>query len=284
MQQLEKTYGYLKRTLSSLRNDHISAFAAYSAFFMILSYLPMLVLVFTISNIVGIDLLNIIDTLNVKNPYFHRLIVDGALSSTAVISISTVFTAWSAGRAFHAIIEGFNVILKINTRKNYIFSRIRSLMFSVIFAMVFVGLIIVGIFSEHIYQYLLDKHIVKFNRIPFFLGRDLFVIIVLFVILFITYRFAPDWKSLYKKLNKQKKRSVSILISAAISSLMIYLFTYVFYIYIDLFSNIPKSYGSMSTLAVVMFWIYGSLYVVLVGFKLIVHMHIKLNHSSGVLT
>ena len=272
MQQLEKTYEYFKKILLTFRNEHISAFAAYSAFFLILSFLPMLVLIFTISNIVGVDLINIISTLNVNNPYLNKIITDSALSSTAVISVSTIFTAWSAGRAFHAIIEGFNVVLKINSRKNYIFLRIRSLLFSLIFALVFVGLIVIGMFGDLIYQFIVKNYFFQFDNMLFGVGRAFFAISVLFVILLVTYRFAPDWQKWCEKSNHKKERMLPVVVSSAITSITIYAFTHIFYLYVDLFSNIPKYYGSMSALAVVMLWIYGSLYVVLAGFKLTVHL------------
>ena len=234
MQQLEKTYEYFKKILLTFRNEHISAFAAYSAFFLILSFLPMLVLIFTISNIVGVDLINIISTLNVNNPYLNKIITDSALSSTAVISVST--------------------------------------MFSLIFALVFVGLIVIGMFGDLIYQFIVKNYFFQFDNMLFGVGRAFFAISVLFVILLVTYRFAPDWQKWCEKSNHKKERMLPVVVSSAITSITIYAFTHIFYLYVDLFSNIPKYYGSMSALAVVMLWIYGSLYVVLAGFKLTVHL------------
>ncbi len=275
MQQLEKIYEYLKKILLSFRKDHISAFAAYSAFFLMLSFLPMLVLVFTVSNIFGVDLINIISSFNVNNPYLNRIITHSALSSTAVISVSTIFTAWSAGRAFHALIEGFNVILKVDSKKNYILLRFRSLLISLIFALVFVGIIVIGIFSDKIYQFIVNNYLFQFDSILFGVWRAFFAISVLFVILLIAYRFTPDWQSWYAKSNSKKERMLPGVVSSALTSVTIYAFAHVFYLYVDLFANIPKYYGSMSALAIVMLWIYGSLYVVLAGFKLTVHLNKK---------
>ena len=269
MNKIKKVLYSLKKILSSIQKDHISAFSAYSSFFLMMSFLPILILVYTIFNIIGIDLLKFIGYANAENAHILKLLKNASLSSSTVISISTIFTAWSAGRAFHAITEGFETILKTEHRKNYFLMRIRSLLFSLVFSVVFAMIIIVGVFGNQIYQYVIKQCFIEIDDILFKIVRLIFSFVAVFFILIVTDNFVPDWKIRHKG----KRKKAPLIISAALAGIVINLYTILFSIYFNVFSD----YGSLNVLAILMLWIYGALYVVLLGFKLCVFLNDKNN-------
>ncbi|MBR2404049.1 MAG: YihY/virulence factor BrkB family protein [Clostridia bacterium] len=264
----------IKSVLSNIRREHISAFAAYSAFFLVLSLLPMLMLVLSIIKAVDVDtsvlqgMLKSYTTAQ-QNQLMNYLLDDISISPPAIISFSTLFTAWSAGKAFHALGQGFGAVLKTESQKSYFFLRLRSLIYSLLFAILFVFIIILGLFGNHVSILIANIFPRYYSWYTFASSmRMVFTLFVLFGVIALIYRFVPDWGIAFENSPREKPKIKSICFSAMLSAIAIQGYTYLFSIYVTIVSQNSNAFGGMSTLAAILLWIYGTLYIILLGFRL----------------
>lgn len=245
----------------------------------------MSVLVLSVLKLLNIDMVKIYELIalyasGAEVAMAKRVFDDAALSAPSAISIGTVFTAWSAGRAFHALAEGFHSSLGIVTDKNYFFLRLRSLIFSLFFSLVIAILVIIGLFGNSIHSFVLRVYPAYSSY--YYLVKALqivFVCITLFVIIIVLYKFLPDWEmctSSYKSRGRMKLKT--LFVPSLLSAAVIYLFTFAFSIYVSYFAPYSLAYGSIASLVCIMLWLYGAMYVVLLGFRLSIY--IKIRHGQ----
>lgn len=248
MNLIKKYIILLKRILLNIRREHIGAFAAQSAFFFMMSFFPLMFLISTIMEVSQ----------------------NGAES---IFAFSTLFTAWSAGKGFYALAEGFHSILSIHEKRNYIVLRIRGLFCSVAFAIIIAALFFIGVFGGTIWHNITNLYPgYGVYTSLFSVLRGLFIVFVLFVILSLIYNFLPDWSSYEDCGGSDIKRRFHC-ISAFSASLSIYLYTVIFSFYTDIFMENTATYGGFSALVPVMLWVYGSMYIIILGFRLSVYMN-----------
>ena len=260
----------IKSVISNIRREHISAFAAYSAFFLLLSFLPMMVLVLSIVKLTDVDTSVVHGMLKSytdaqQNHLMNYLLNDIPMYPPAIISSSTLFTAWSAGKAFHALGQGFGSVLKTESQKSYFFLRLRSLICSLLFALLFVFIIILVLFGNHVGILIANMFPQYYSWYAFARSmHTIFTLCVLFGVIALIYRFVPDWGIS----SHQKPKMKSICFSALLCAVAIHGYTFWFSVYVAIVSQKSSVFGGMSTLAAVLLWLYGTLYIILLGFNL----------------
>ena len=106
--------GFLKR----LNQDHVGAFAAQAAYFVLLSFVPFVILLITLvrhiplvseSNVTRFFLQIVPDSSDLQ-VFVLQIIREIFGKSTAVVPGSGVFTHWSAGKGMQALTNGVNAI------------------------------------------------------------------------------------------------------------------------------------------------------------------------------
>lgn len=261
MQNLKSFFKNLLAIPALIKEKHISAYAAQAAFFLVLSFFPMISLIITLIKLNGGAhhsftrlVVNILPYVNKE--YIMSILEDFTFRPSSVISLSTIVAAWSSGKSFYSLSEAFSTILNVKRDRGYIFLRFRSLLFSVIFADCVTFLFFIGVFGGKINDYILFY----FPRYPYLVDivRNIFIIFVLFIILSVIYIFLP-----------QKERGGSIrhyLLAAFLSSCVIYVYTAIFSLFADIYIKYSSFYGSIATFISAMLWIYGSMYIIIMGF------------------
>jgi membrane protein len=123
---------------AKIRDDHVAAFSAQAAFFIIISFFPFLMLLLGIIQYLPIEksaLMQIFTEIfpTAVNPMIISVIVKSNTSST-LISITAITTLWSAGKGFLAIMKGLNSVYEINETRHYFLLRTISAFYTLIFA------------------------------------------------------------------------------------------------------------------------------------------------------
>lgn len=244
-----------------ISKKHIPAYAAQSSFFLVLSFFPMVSLIITLiklnegaHHIFTHLVVNILPYIN-KN-YITSILEDFSFRPSSVISLSTLVAAWSSGKSFYALSEAFSTILNSRGKRGYFALRLRSLAFSFVFAVCVAFLFFIGVFGGKINESILFW----FPRYPYLVHilRNLFIVFILFTILSLIYLFLPE--------KKTKESIKSCLISSFASSCIIYVYTALFSIFSDIYIKYSSFYGSIATFISAMLWIYGSMYIIILGF------------------
>ncbi|MDE7318272.1 MAG: YihY/virulence factor BrkB family protein [Lachnospiraceae bacterium] len=245
-----------------MEKSHVAAYAAQSAYFIILSFLPLIILLLSVIQFTGIgkaDLYGLIrDVVPAGFQGWLFGIIDEMYSRTvATVSISALVTVWSAGKSFMALNRGMNAICRVEKKQNYIQMRLRGAVFALLFVLLIVATLVLVVFGASIHE----LFAVYFPFLAIFTRIILSFRMVVMLGLF-TFFFAL----LYMVLPNRRAGFVEQFPGAIFAALGWYLFSYGFSIYIQ-YSHAFNMYGSLTTLVLLMFWLYAVMYIVLIGLE-----------------
>lgn len=276
---IQHVLGFVRR----LGEDNVSAYAAKTAYFILLSFIPFLLLLLTLAGYTPLSEETIIDVLvNVVPKEFHlliELIVDNVLreissKSVAVVPVSAIATLWSAGKGLQALTDGLNQIYKVKETRNYFVGRLRAMLYTLLFILAIIGCFLFMIFGNKI-QKMLAEHFEMVGRLTGILinMRTSMMLLILAIIFLLLYKFIPNRKASLR----------SQLPGAMISSLAWSLFSLGFSFYLDYF-GFSNMYGSLTTIILVMLWLYFCMYIMLIGAEINAYFEDKLRqlHRSAV--
>lgn len=247
-----------------MERSHVGAYAAQSAYFIMLSFLPLMIMLLSMIQYTHIGKADIYELIQEIVPVGFQSwilgIVDEMYSHTmAAVSLSAIVTAWSAGKSFMALNRGMNAICKVERNPNYILMRLRG----AVYALFFVALLLVSlllIVFGHSIHLLAEKHfplLAIFTRI--LLSFRLVIMLALFILFFAL---------LYKILPNRKAGFFEQLPGAVFASIGWYLFSFGFSMYIEWRNGRFDMYGSLTTLVLFMFWLYFVMYIALIGMEI----------------
>ncbi len=256
----------------TLRKDNISSYAASSAYFFMLSFIPLIMLFVSFINYTDITREQILRFTSDFFPEIIHLIISAVISevydrSTASISFSALFTLWSAGKAIMAFKNGMHSIAQIKSKKNYFFLRLSGAFDTIVFVLIIIVSLILVVSGEKIES---SEYVKKFfssglaGSVMHF--RKVIIFFVSMFIFLISYKIIPDWEK--SELIKSGKIKFSELLPGALfSAFGWYGYSFVFSLYMKYSRGFANMYGSLSILTGVMLWLYGSMYLVLLGLE-----------------
>ena len=250
--------------MDALKDDHVGAYAAQSAYFIILSIFPFMMILISVIQYTPITQEQIYEIVRLIVPAstdsYVMDIIDELYSRGAVtISLSALAAAWSAGKGFMALSRGMDTIYKIKYRQNYIMLRLQSAFYTVIFILALILTLVVLVFGNSLH----NAASAYFPFLTIFTSiivkmKGLIATAILMVMFLIIYIFVP-----HRKL--KKTRIFTLIPGAALSSVAWYVFSAVFSIYVEYSPGLSNMYGSLTTIIVVMLWLYFCMYILLIG-------------------
>lgn len=251
--------------MDRLNQDHVAAFAAQAAYFILLSFIPFLMLLLTLvqyippirdQQIVTDMLIQIMPDTGDFRDFLLNIISEVYAKGTAMVPISAVFTLWSAGKGVQALTNGVNAIYHVKETRNYVVTRIRSAIYTLIFIIALIGSLVLLVFGNSI-QKLLSKYIPVMGRVTAYIisMRTVISLCILICLFLLIYKFLPNRKS------EWKNQVPGAIISAVAWSL----FSLVFSIYIDVYDGFSNMYGSLTTIMLILLWLYFCMFIILIG-------------------
>lgn len=243
------------------REHRLNASAAHSAYFIILSFIPCIILFFSLLQFTGIRKLDVLIMVQNAVPQFFESFITGIIGeayekTTTTISISAVATLWSAGKGMMALTDGLQWIAGIKETGNYLIVRIRGTIYTVILLASIVLFLLLGVFGNSLMGFITERFPFTAYITEMIISvKNIFIVLFAIVIFTLIYRFVPG-----------KRMKLSFYMPGAIlSALGWMLFSYAFSIYIDNFSGFSNLYGSLTTIILIMLWLYFGMYITLIG-------------------
>lgn len=251
----------VQKIIIKIGNDHVSAYAAQSAFFMMLSLVPILLLLMTLVRYTPITQADIIA---VAYELFPKTISGTIISivnevykqTGTTISVTILVALWSAGKGVLAMSNGLNSIRGLQETRNYLFLRLRAALYTVLFIVaIILSLVLLG-FGNAI-SMLVGEYTPVFQYIMDFVieVRTVIMILILIVFSLCIYKFLPNTGG---KLRNQFPGAIFTAFGWTLAS-------FVFSIYMDIFKGFSNLYGSFATIVLIMLWLYFCMYVMLLG-------------------
>ncbi len=247
--------------LNAMQEDCVSAYAAQTAYFIILSFFPFLILLVTLVQYTALTPGDIYRAAQMVFPpsmdSVVLAIIDEVYSkSVLTVSLSAIMTAWSAGKGFMGLIQGMNLIYNVEERRNYIILRLQSAFYTIVFMLAIILSLVVLVFGNSLHKVALEHIPIMLYVTEIILRlKGMVSVAILAVIFMLLYRFVPNRKV---KLHRQAP-------GAAFAAVCWYLFSMCFSLYVEYSPGLTNMYGSLTTIVLVMLWLYFCMYIILIG-------------------
>lgn len=258
---IKKIIKLVRGFLKAMQEDHVGAYAAQTAYFIMLSFIPFIILLLTLIRYTTLTRADIYTAAQMIFPNsmdgFVIDIINEVYSKTAVtISLSAITAAWSAGKGFLALMRGMNSVYDVEEQRNYVILRFRSAIYTVIFVLSIILSLVVLVFGNSIHEAAV-AHLPFLAVITGMILRmkDIVAIAFLTLVFMLLYKFVPN----------RKARLYSQAPGALFSSVCWYLFSIGFSLYVDYAPGLSNMYGSLTTIIMVMLWLYFCMYIILIG-------------------
>lgn len=263
---------------NKIKHDKINAFAAEAALFLIMSFIPFLILLMLLVKYTPLTEQMIISALeSVLPPAFVPYITSNVHKvysevNHAAIFIVVISILWAAGKGFVSLIDGLNAVFGIKDEHNWIIKRLFAILHTLIFLVIIVLCVVIYVLGYKINAFLELKapFVTRItNRILQF--RALIMVIILTLLFTFLYVAIPN------RHTKIKRQFPGALFSAVgwVG------FSYFFSLYLKYSSNISIIYGSLTTIVCVMLWLYTCMYIFLMGAEISLYVE-QWNTNSAV--
>lgn len=259
-----KLYTTVKFITERFRRDNLNEYAAYSALFLILSSVPFLMIVLNLmKNLPVFSEAGTYDFEIVSEEvggFITQIITEArAKANGTVLSVTTIVGLWSASRGLIGIINGLNRIHRVKETRGFLRLRISAVFYMILFILAMIAVLVLLVFGQAI----LDRIMLAF---PIFeqLGAAVlsFRWAVGFCLLILFFLFV------YAALPIQKSHPFSKLPGAVFSAAGWLGFSALYSFYVNHLANYSYVYGSLTTVALLILWLYICMYILFLGEEL----------------
>lgn len=262
---LRATIAHVRRFVLRITDDKITLYAAQASFFVIISAVPFLSLLISVTGVFFPTLPN--DILSrFPIPDGFSIIIQNVLDNLCtapnvpLLSVSAVTTLWSASRGISAIRCGIERVYRAEQTRGFFAHRLKSLISTLLFIALIAAAVALMLFGDYAWEWLCfglscsDNFILR-HKAPIFTA----VLCVLFTVMY---------SSTARRSTYVRRGIVPHIPGALFSSVGWTLFSYIYSLYITHFPSASYVYGSLAALCFIMLWLYFCMIILLIGAEL----------------
>ena len=276
MKKIKELYDDIKELTGEITKDHVGAYAAQTAFFFMLCMIPIILLLLTMVQYTPVTKADVMTAVIQVFPSSVDSLITSIVNqvynqSSGIIPITIVVALWSAGKGVLAMSSGLNCVYNCRETRNYFFLRIRATVYTVMFILVIIFLLVLSVFGNSL-NIFIAEHVPFLRNMADWLirARNIITPIVMIVFLLLIYKFLPNRRDTYKRQ----------LPGAVFSTLGWMVISWVFSVYVDVFKGFSSMYGSLTTIMLIMMWMYFCMYCILIGGELNIWFGEKIDESE----
>ena len=254
--------GRVAHAAQTVHQMHIPLHAGYTAYFLILSVFPALLLVLSMLRYTGLQVEALIELLRDFLPEALMGAVEELVYSTylhsngAVVGVAAITVLWSASRGVYGLLQGLNAIYGVSENRGYFYTRAISVVYMFLFLLVLLLTLFLHVFGGTLLNMLtmVDNPVVIFlvDLIDFRFFLLLVLQSVIFTVMFMT-------------LPNKRNRFLDSLPGGVLASLGWLVFSDLYSIYVENFSSYANIYGSVYAIALSMLWLYCCMSILFYG-------------------
>lgn len=256
----------VKGFLEECRADDVTAYAAQSAYFTLLSLIPFMLFFGAMLKYtpVSLDFLTRGVTLFLPDyiaVFLVNIIEETYETSVGLISISAIVAIWSAGKGIQYLTDGLNRMYDLEETRGWLRLRFWSVIYTFVMIFSIVLMLVLLVFGRTLQGWL-----VRYLPAVAVLTDVLLRLKILVGIGGLTFIFALFYWAFPNRRSEGGSRITYFrqLPGAFICAVAWYVFSFGVSIYVDYFHGF-SSYGSLTTIVLIMFWLYICMYILLVG-------------------
>lgn len=254
--------GRVAHAAQTVHQMHIPLHAGYTAYFLILSVFPALLLVLSMLRYTGLQVEALIELLRDFLPEALMGAVEELVYSTylhsngAVVGVAAITALWSASRGVYGLLQGLNAIYGVSENRSYFYTRAISVVYMFLFLLVLLLTLFLHVFGGTLLNMLtmVDNPVVIFlvDLIDFRFFLLLVLQSVIFTVMFMT-------------LPNKRNRFLDSLPGGVLASLGWLVFSDLYSIYVENFPSYANIYGSVYAIALSMLWLYCCMSILFYG-------------------
>lgn len=264
MKKLKQIAGKVMEIPEDVSRVHVGAYAAQAAYFFMLCMIPIILLLLTLVQYTPVTKADVMTAVIQVFPSSVDSLITSIVNqvynqSTGIIPVTLLITLWSAGKGVLSVATGLNCIYDCRETRNYVFLRVRATLYTVMFIIVILLLLILSVFGNSLNIFILE-HLPFMSRTADWLieARTIISPVVLVVFCLLIYKFLPN----------RRDRLINQLPGAAFAALGWMIVSWIFSVYLDIFKGFSSMYGSLTTIVLIMLWMYFCMYSILLGGEL----------------
>lgn len=253
------------KVMEIVNSHHTGAYAAQAAYFFVLSLIPIIVLLITMVQFTSVTQEEVLETVMQVFPtsvegMVRSIVMEVYNQTGTAISLSVIMVIWAAGKGVLSITSGLNCIYDNTETRNYVYLRLRASLYTVLFIVAIVLSLVLSGFGNSI-ALLAQEHVPVITPFIDFLIqiRTHLNLLVLTIFSATIYKYLPNRK------NHAKTTMYQQLPGAVFTACGWLILSMIFSIYLDIFKGFSSMYGSMTTIILIMLWLYMCMYVILLG-------------------
>lgn len=161
-----KTINKIREITGQVSQKHVGAYAAQSAYFFVLSMIPIILLLLAIIQYTPVTkadvmtaVVNLFPETNMQD-FMVGIVNEVYNQSKTVIPITAIVALWSAGKGVLAVSTGLNCAYELRETRNYVFLRIRASIYTILFIAAIVMALVLSVFGNNISIFI-------YHKIPF---------------------------------------------------------------------------------------------------------------------
>lgn len=257
-----KFYYKIRRLVRDISRLQVSVYAANAAFYIILSVFPAIMLLVGLLPMVGYSETDLLDAMQglvpqVLSPLMERVVQDMRTNSSGVLlSATAVIAVWSSSRGVYCIQLGLNAIYGVRESRSYLKRRLLSMFYMLLLLLALLLTLIAHGFGREIAAFCANRPVPILQLIAKLLQFRGLLLFLLLTTLFTT---------VFCVFPNRKLSMRSALPGAALAALGWLVFTLAFSFYARLSRSYSVLYGSLSTIALGMFWLYVCISILFYG-------------------
>ncbi|MBR1815632.1 MAG: YihY/virulence factor BrkB family protein [Lachnospiraceae bacterium] len=259
---IKKIVSFLNRFFTKASDDSLAAYAAQTTFYVMLSFFPFIIFVFILASkvsFINTDIINYILDIapDEFRDYIMFIVDDIVYSNSRSFTIITILVIlWSAGKGLQALTNGLDKIYQVEKKKNFVLVRLLSILYIFVFMIMMSVLVVIHIFGAGIARRLISEWPALLHPALLILSLKnafTFIVTLIFILL------------IYYQLPNRKGKFMRELPGATFSAFLWMLITSGFSFYIRHVSNTSYMYGSLTSIILILMWLYICLQVVFFG-------------------
>ena len=239
--------------VGEIRSLHITTYAGYASYFMILSVFPTLVLVLGILRDTPLQPEDLMDLLEgflpatLADDAWELLMGAYENSTRTVVSLSALAAVWSAGKGIYGLMKGLNAIYGASEHRGWIRTRLLCAVYLILFLLVLLLTLALHVFGNTLAAFLLYKGGKPAAMAARIGGARYFLLVGIQTLLFTAvFMFLPD----------RNNRFRDSLPGALFASFGWMTVSGLFGVYVEHFSGYTHIFGPVYTVALSMLWLY----------------------------
>ncbi len=259
-------YKLIRIFTNKINETAVAAYAGQTAYMLILSFFPFFLFLLSLLQLTPISRSYLLTAMKLFLPESLSTIILSSVESLyqnqfySLLPITVLVALWLGSKAFLSLIRGLNAIYEIKETRNYFILRFWSVLYTILFAVLLLSTLMVLVFGNSLFFHL-KQHFpfLEQSLLPFISLRSAIGFLIMLLFFTLLYKNIPNF-------SKDKKITFTSQLPGALLATSGWLgFSFLYSYYVDHFSNYIAIYGPMTTIALLMVWLYACMYLLFLG-------------------